>query len=216
MVCGNCSRNRLVILHQSNRPVRVCDSCYNKCYNHLNKAKKTSTCSSYNVQQNSPSLSKSSEQQQQLVNDAAELKRVVKICIDDHINKDKENRVEDWVNLASEQVTEHLKLSSEKETNKIDKVIEATEDIKKLEKEILLVVDEEKSSKVQVSDIEQVPKEADSKENDQKEEIKSEKETDSNSLNDQTQETSDSEDENNDLSSSVEDILDEAGKVRAF
>jgi len=42
VVCGGCSKNRIIILAQSNKPVRVCETCYEKSTNHLNRSKKSS------------------------------------------------------------------------------------------------------------------------------------------------------------------------------
>lgn len=190
VVCGACSRNRVVIQQQSKNPVRVCNSCYEKHYTHLTKPKKSSTCAMHSDKsmctEKTASTWKAAEARQ-LANDAAEIQQVVRDCMQDDAASAKESRVEEWVSQASEQVNEHLsKVQKESENSSLDEAIEA----------IKLVdgVQPEQQSKTDA------PTAA--------EQLNGSK---VDSYNDQT---SDSDDEHpNDLSS-VEDILDELiGKV---
>lgn len=166
-----------MIPQQSNSPVRVCKSCYKEFYNHLNKVKKQSTCSTY--EQTFPVNRSINLEQQQLVSDEAEIKEVVKNCIDDTI---KDSRVEEWVNSATEQVEQHLKTEKDSDVS----VSEAIEAIK--------LNDDSSEEYKQIVD-------------DQNEKLNGNNQNDQN--NSYNNQTSDSEDENNELSNSVEDILDE-------
>ena len=164
----------------------------------MNKGKKSSTCAIHSPNSKSPSTqtTTTTPEQLQLISDEAEIKQVVKACIDD---SDKESRVEEWVHLASEQVTEHLKSSKTEyanpSTNSNDResISEAVEAI---------ILDE------QSPDNDLTTNTAESKEDDK---LNGTSRIDSYHNN----QTSDSDDEHIDLSSSIEDILDEQehGKV---
>lgn len=189
MICGNCSKNRVVILHQSNRPVRVCDDCFLTSYNHLNsKIKKLSTNSvpNQNLYTTQPSQSK-----EELIDEKAAKQIETQIESDD----DKNERVEEWVNLSSKTQLDDLVV----ETKTDDNLELINETIDKIE------LDEPVSE----------PKSSDEKEcfvknsDDQLDECKNESF--------HNNQTSDSEDEHNELSSSIEDILDEGhGEVGSF
>lgn len=178
----------MVILHQSKNPVRVCNACYEKCYNHLTKPKKSSTCAMHS-EKSITSTWKAAEARQ-LASDAAEIQQVVRDCMQDDATNAKDSRVEEWVSLASEQVSEHLsKAQKESENSSVDEAIEAI----KLVDEVAETEEQRKAVADVQANVEQL--------NGSKVD----------SYNDQT---SDSDDEHlNDLSS-VEDILDELiGKV---
>ena len=126
----------------------------------------------------------------QLASDAAEIQQVVRDCMQDDATNAKDSRVEEWVSLASEQVSEHLsKAQKESENSSVDEAIEAI----KLVDEVAETEEQRKAVADGQANVEQL--------NGSKVD----------SYNDQT---SDSDDEHlNDLSS-VEDILDELiGKV---